>query len=315
MSAKKRNAAAAIEQRMADMVEQSKERKRAARPVHKRTWRDVRRVPIELVRTNPDQPRKEFSGEELAKLSASMEEVGLIQPVVVVEVDPEREYRLVSGERRLRAARQLGWDTIEAVVYPPDIAPKDQELVAAVENLNRVDLNPVEVAQSILELFRRRGLVETKEDLRRRVNRIRKGRIEDPEDKEAAELLETLGVSADHFRKRALKTLFWPHELVSAVQDGRMSFQAAYVVAGSVSEPEIYKALYAAASDGAAAEELRRLRRKLRHEHTTHEIPERRQEEYERLVAAARALEATLDDRRRARLVELVSEIEELLKD
>lgn len=315
MSAKKRDAAAAIEERMAAMVERNRERKRETKPVHKRTWRDVRRIPLDLIHPNPGQPRVEFTGEEIDKLASSMEELGLIQPIVVVEVVPEEEYHLVSGERRLRAARKLGWDAIEAVVYPPDIAPKDQELVAVVENLNRVDLNPVEVAQSILTLFQRRGLVGTKEDLRFRINRIRKGRIEDHEEREAARLLETLGVSADHFRKRALKTLFWPGELVDAIRTGRLSFEAASVVASVEGEDGLYAELLSSALGGASAERLRRLRREHRRERAAREIPKSRQAGYLRMVTASKALERTLDSKRRARLGELMNEIAELLKD
>jgi len=315
VSAKKRDAAAAIEERMAAMVEQSKERKKESKPAHKRTWRDVRRIPLDLVRLNPGQPRVEFTEEEIEKLAASMKELGLIQPIVVVEAVPEEEYHLVSGERRLRAAQKLGWDAIEAVVYPPDIAPTDQELVAVVENLNRVDLNPVEVAHSILSLFQRRGLVGTKEDLRFRINRIRKGRIEDHEEKEAARLLETLGISADHFRKRALKTLFWPDELVTAIREGRMSFEVANVVASAEGDPELYDELFSAAFGGASAEQLRRLRRERRRERLTREIPESRQAGYFRMVAASKALKRTLDSKRQARLEELMAEIAELLKD
>jgi len=315
VSAKKRNAAAAIEERMAAMVERSKARKREAKPVHKRTWRDVRRVPLELIRPNRGQPRVEFTEDEIEKLAASMDELGLIQPIVVSEVAPEEEYHLISGERRLRAARKLGWDAIEAVVYPHDIAPSDQELVAVVENLNRVDLNPVEVAQSILSLFQRRGLVGTKEDLRFRINRIRKGRVEDNEEKEAARLLDTLGISADHFRKRALKTLFWPDELVVAIREGRMSFEAANIVAGAENDAELYNELFNAAFGGASAEQLRRLRRERRREHLAREIPESRQAGYFRMVTASRALKRTLDSKRQARLEELMAEIAELLKD
>lgn len=315
MSAKKRDAAAAIEERMAAMVERSREQKREARPIHKRTWRDVRRVPIELIRTNPGQPRVEFADDEIEKLAASMEELGLIQPVVVIETKPEEEYHLVSGERRLRAAKHLGWDSIEAVVYPPDIAPKDQDLVAVVENLNRVDLSPAEVARSVLDLFRRRGLVETKEDLRFRINRIRKGRIEDQEEREAAKLLDTLGISADHFRKRALKTLFWPNELVEGINSGKLSFEAASVVASAEGDEGLYGELLGAAMGGATAVQLRRLRRERRRERRAREIPESRKASYFRMVSAAKALERTLDSKRRSRLEELMSEIAELLKD
>ena len=83
---------------------------------------------------NPDQPRRSFDEEGIAQLAASIREQGVLQPVLVIDTGDGR-YRLVAGERRWRAARQAGLDTIPAVVREMDMSQQQQ--AALVENLQR----------------------------------------------------------------------------------------------------------------------------------------------------------------------------------
>jgi ParB family transcriptional regulator, chromosome partitioning protein len=108
-----------------------------------------RPVPIAEVRPNPYQPRKEFRDEELADLEASLKATGLLQPITV-RVAPGGGYELVAGERRLRAAQRIGWTEIPAIVKAID----DRSLATfgLVENLQRVDLNPIEEALGYQQL-------------------------------------------------------------------------------------------------------------------------------------------------------------------
>lgn len=108
----------------------------------------LRQIPVEQIRPNPFQPRKEFREDELAQLQASIAATGLLQPVVVRAVDDH--YELVAGERRLRAATRLGWADIPAIVKEYD----DRALLtlALVENLQRADLNPIEEAEGYSRL-------------------------------------------------------------------------------------------------------------------------------------------------------------------
>jgi ParB family chromosome partitioning protein len=117
----------------------------------------VTRVPIGQIRPNPYQPRKEFRAEELAELQASIEANGLLQPIVVRPASPSG-YELIAGERRLRAATQIGWSDIPVVVREID----DQTLLtlALVENLQRTDLNAVEEAEGYQRLIEEFGLTQ-----------------------------------------------------------------------------------------------------------------------------------------------------------
>ena len=119
---------------------------------------DADEVPVELIHPNPRQPRQVFDEEDIAELAASIAEVGLLQPIVVRQVPTapgeELRYELIMGERRLRASKEAGLETIPAVVRDTD----DVDLLrdALLENLHRVQLNPLEEAaayQQLLEDF------------------------------------------------------------------------------------------------------------------------------------------------------------------
>ncbi len=119
---------------------------------------EARTLPVRSVAPNPFQPRCEFGPEELADLSSSIRENGLLQPILVrpaPSLEGER-YELVAGERRLRAVAELGWDEIPALVR--DVDDKMLLVLALVENLQREALNPVEEALGLRQLAEDFGL-------------------------------------------------------------------------------------------------------------------------------------------------------------
>jgi ParB family chromosome partitioning protein len=114
-------------------------------------------IDVKSIGPNPQQPRKAFSDDELTELAQSIEENGLLQPLLVRPAPkaPGR-YELVAGERRLRAVRMLGWKAVPAVTRKVD---DDTLLVLAlVENLQREALNPMEEAEGYQILMDRYGL-------------------------------------------------------------------------------------------------------------------------------------------------------------
>ncbi|MEJ2467952.1 MAG: ParB/RepB/Spo0J family partition protein [Campylobacterales bacterium] len=113
-------------------------------------------VPLSRIRPNPHQPRKHFDEKALAELAASIKTHGLIQPIVLVEdVDG---YILVAGERRWRASKQAKLKTIRAVIVSLDEAQMRQH--ALIENIQREQLNVVELAQAYEELISLHGLTQ-----------------------------------------------------------------------------------------------------------------------------------------------------------
>lgn len=128
----------------------------------------LREVPLSAIRPNPLQPRTSFDEEAMAALAASIRELGVLQPVLVREVGTG-EFELIAGERRWRAARRAGRQTIPVIVQTAtDLHSLEQALV---ENLHREDLNPLEEAAAYQQLIDEFGY--THEQVATRVGRSR----------------------------------------------------------------------------------------------------------------------------------------------
>jgi ParB family chromosome partitioning protein len=123
-------------------------------------------VDIDDIKPNPKQPRKEFDQDKLKELSNSIKNNGLLQPIVLLEDDG---YILVSGERRLRASKMAGFKSIKAIVLDVDIS-KLREL-AIIENIQREDLNIIDLALSYEELIKEYNL--THDDLAKKLSKSR----------------------------------------------------------------------------------------------------------------------------------------------
>ena len=129
--------------------------------------REFLRIGVDEIQPNPDQPRSRFDDEALEELAASIEEVGVLQPVVVRR--SEGGYVLVAGERRWRAAKKAGLDSIPAVVRE---SSDDSALVEAlIENVQRQDLTPLEEAHAYKQLLEEYGM--TQEEVAQRVGKSR----------------------------------------------------------------------------------------------------------------------------------------------
>ncbi len=109
----------------------------------------IRILPVEAISPNIYQPRKHFDENALRELSESIRQHGLLQPIIVVEKDDG--YMLIAGERRLRATKLAGMDTIEAIVA--DFESKNLRELALIENIQREELSPLELAHSYKELI------------------------------------------------------------------------------------------------------------------------------------------------------------------
>jgi ParB family transcriptional regulator, chromosome partitioning protein len=129
----------------------------------------VLQLPLDRIQRSPDQPRADFDETLLGELAASIAVHGVLQPVIVRGL-ADGGYQLIAGERRLRAARLAGLDTIPAVVRDASGGTDSLEL-ALIENLQRADLNPIETALAYRELIDRFGL--THEAVARQVGKSR----------------------------------------------------------------------------------------------------------------------------------------------
>ena len=129
---------------------------------------NVLELPLDQITENPYQPRTIFSEEALSELASSIKELGVIQPITVRKIDTQK-YELISGERRWRASKMAGFTTIPAFIR---IANDEESLMMAlVENIQRQDLDPIEVALSYNRMIEELNL--TQEQMSERVGKKR----------------------------------------------------------------------------------------------------------------------------------------------
>ncbi len=157
-------------------------------------------IPIEKVKANPDQPRRQFSEEALAELSTSIKEKGIIQPLIV-RPHPQNadEFEIVAGERRWRAAQKARLHEVPALIR--DYDDTEAYEVAIIENIQRADLNAVEEAAGYKELMEKFGHTQEK-------------------------LADALGKSRSHIANM-MRLLNLPAEVLEYVRDGKLSAGAA----------------------------------------------------------------------------------------
>jgi ParB family chromosome partitioning protein len=118
--------------------------------------RGTRKAPIEFVKANPRNPRRNFSDEELGELAASIKQRGIIQPIVVRAIKGTHDqFEIVAGERRLRAAQRAGLHEVPIITV--DVSDAEALELAIIENVQRADLNPLEEAmgyQSLIDQYK-----------------------------------------------------------------------------------------------------------------------------------------------------------------
>lgn len=183
----------------------------------------LRELPLEIVRANPRQPRREFDSEALVALSESIRAHGILQPVVVRPL-LEGEFELVAGERRLRAAQIAGLDSVPAVIR--NSSESERLELALIENMAREDLNPIEEARACATLVEDLGV--TKEELGRRVGKSRVAvsnlirLLELPD--EVLAMIEASDLSEGHGRAiLTAKEQAWRRQLAREALDGGWS--------------------------------------------------------------------------------------------
>jgi len=138
-------------------------------PAGSRSAQGVLQIPIEKIRSNPQQPRTVMDEEKLLELAASIREHGIIQPLVVSPASDSDDYILVAGERRLLAAGLAGLKLVPAITR--HVNQQDQLELALIENVQRSDLSPLETAEAYHQLAERFAL--THEQIAERVGKSR----------------------------------------------------------------------------------------------------------------------------------------------
>jgi ParB family transcriptional regulator, chromosome partitioning protein len=129
----------------------------AIKPVPMTELPEVQHLRIDAIVPNRYQPRQTFSPQELAELTASLKQNGLLQPILVRRKG-DGIYELISGERRWRAAKEAGLETIQAVIR--NCGDEESVVLALIENIQRADLNPMEMAKTYHRMMNEFGLTQ-----------------------------------------------------------------------------------------------------------------------------------------------------------
>lgn len=205
--------------------------------------RSQRRVPIEFVTANPNNPRRSFNVEELEDLTRSVREKGIVQPILV-RPQPgkpleENRYEIIAGERRWRAAQQAGLHEIPVLIQA--VNDKEALELAIVENVQRADLNPIEEALGYQQLLD--GFDYTQQDLATVIGKSRSHvantlrLMKLPE--KVQSLLQAGELTAGH--AKILVTADDPSALADRIIAGEMSVRAAegLVRDGAKAKPQV----------------------------------------------------------------------------
>jgi ParB family chromosome partitioning protein len=118
----------------------------------------IQHIPIGDIQTNPLQPRTSFDPVGLDELAHSIQQYGILQPLVVRRLEDGKGYELIAGERRLRAAKQLGWERVPCVVRSDVKSDRSRLELALLENIQRKDLNPIDEALAYKKLTDEYGM-------------------------------------------------------------------------------------------------------------------------------------------------------------
>lgn len=212
----------------------------------------VQEIALESLRPNPYQPRREFNDQALAELSQSIEQQGVLQPIIV-RPSNENGYEIVAGERRFRASKQAGLKTIPAIVRALD--EKVMMQVAILENLQREDLTPLEEADAYQLMMDKLSMTQ---------------------EKVAKELGKSRSYIANHLRLRAL-----PDEVKQLLQKGLLSMGQARTLLGLVDKSIIPSLAKRAVAESLTVRQLESLVAQLNHpqKQGQHHIKQQRQTE------------------------------------
>ena len=117
---------------------------------------DIVEIPLTEIRSNPYQPRKEFDEQSLREFADSIKEHGVIQPIIVKK--SIKGYEIIAGERRTRASKMAGKETIPAIIR--DFTDQEMMEIALIENIQREDLNPIEEAEALAKIIESNNMTQ-----------------------------------------------------------------------------------------------------------------------------------------------------------
>ncbi len=271
-------------------------------------------VALELIVPRADQFRRTFHQESIDALAASINELGLLEPIVVREQG--NGFEIVAGERRYRALRQLAWERAPVRIVAFNDA--QAELAVAVENLNREDLSPLEEVDAVLSVLQH-TLARPRDEVVTVVTRVRSLELEaaamsEGDAQVVTELFKRLGYSSvNSFYANRLSLLRLPEDILQAMRDDSLEYTKARVLARVKDEARRRELLAATLQDGLSVEELEKQVGDIT---TRSYVSPKLYEDAGRVKRRiTRRWVQNLDTKKQKRLSQLLKELEKLFED
>ncbi|HAG83537.1 MAG TPA: chromosome partitioning protein ParB [Cyanobacteria bacterium UBA12227] len=276
-------------------------------------------VSIKAILVNPKQPRRWFDPDKMAQLAHSVRSHGILEPLLVRPL-PDGSYQLIAGERRLRAAKEVG--LTEVPIVSRELDDKQALSVAILENLQREDLNPVEEVEAILGLLSINldvSIDEVKSILHEVAN-AKKRNVELKEDvsRSYSVIESTLAgigrVSAESFRTSRLPLLNLPQDVLEALRQGKLEYTKARAIARVKNDGERADLLDKTISQDLSLTQIKELIQELQTNDTPQIPPEKvLSQRYSDIGKRLNASGVWKDGKKRKKVEKLLNDLEKLL--
>ena len=273
-------------------------------------------IALERIVTSAIQPRRYFDPDKLEQLTQSVQEHGILEPLLVRPLADER-YELVAGERRYRAATAAGLTEVPVVVK--ELTDKDALQLALIENLQREDLNPVEETEGILQLLALKLESEQEEviSLLNQLANAKRGFTDNVVRNEKQQLIEavftTVGrLSVESFRTHRIPLLNLPEDILEALRNGQIEYTKAKAVARVKDEAARKQLLSEAIANSLSLSQIRSLVKAEQAPKQQSELKTRFDNTYKQ---AKKAKKLWSDAKKRKRLESLLAKLEKLIDE
>lgn len=272
-------------------------------------------VSISKVRLPSNQPRRYFDPEKLQQLTASVKQHGILEPLLVRPLQ-QGEYELVAGERRYRAAKEVGLEVVPITIR--ELTDQEALQMALVENLQREDLNPVEETEGLLELLTL-TISCSREEISKALAQMAtaqkkgialSGNVSRQIESIANILESTINLTPESFRTSRLPLLNLPVDILDSIRQGKLEYTKARLIARVKDEQQRQQLLQDAIKQSLSLTQIKQQIKEL----TLSSKPEQPTIS-ERLVLVSRKLKEVVDDpKKQKRLEKLLQELESLVE-
>ncbi|WP_449420608.1 ParB/RepB/Spo0J family partition protein [Phormidium nigroviride] len=278
-----------------------------------------RLLSVESIQIASSQPRRYFDSQAMQALVESVKTDGILQPLLVRPLGEEK-YELVAGERRYRAAKELGLTEVPVIVR--DLSEQQALRVALVENLQREDLNPVEETEGILQLLSHHLEYDLEEvihllyRMQNDVQRMNDNVIIHPEMQIVAKVFSELGrMSWESFVSNRLGLLKLPADIQEALRRGQIEYTKARAIAKVKDEPARTLLLESAIAESLSLNQIKERIADLKAETSGEKPEENLKTQIKGALTKANKSKVWNDPKKQKRLQKILTELESLLAD